>query len=334
MQLEAPKRCWKNKDTAKTLKCKFRSTVTLKNLKNETQKQAKFQLHVSQKLLRRRFIAISIPKLSVNFLLVVEHFLPVQNADNSKNVKGRPPHAHPLTIERVRDALCALLVSTCGTLAHKTEVRRIWTPSSYQFVLVFLNFKIGDEMVKNWWSKSFEMEVWRWIFFSSFFSLVEIFFSLFPCRQDFKENSFEQLCINYANETLQFYFNQHVFNLEQQEYAKEKITWSQIEFADNQPVLDLIAKKPVRSQFFLASHSALYWSIRDPDQRFLFIKGMHDIQCTAQGCRRRCPFNSKEMKKNELVWEWVSRCVNLSWLFAISLSNVLITRISPRGFGK
>ncbi|OQV25063.1 Unconventional myosin-XV [Hypsibius exemplaris] len=63
--------------------------------------------------------------------------------------------------------------------------------------------------------------------------------------EDFKENSFEQLCINYANETLQFYFNQHVFNLEQQEYAKEKITWSQIEFVDNQPVLDLIAKKPV-----------------------------------------------------------------------------------------
>lgn len=63
--------------------------------------------------------------------------------------------------------------------------------------------------------------------------------------QDFKENSFEQLCINYANETLQFCFNQHIFKLEQQEYAKEKIVWQQIEFADNQLVLDLIAKKPV-----------------------------------------------------------------------------------------
>ena len=47
------------------------------------------------------------------------------------------------------------------------------------------------------------------------------------CQQ---ENSFEQLCINYANEKLQFYFNKHIFKLEQQEYAKEKIDWQNIEF--------------------------------------------------------------------------------------------------------
>nr|XP_042898448.1 unconventional myosin-XV-like [Parasteatoda tepidariorum] len=63
--------------------------------------------------------------------------------------------------------------------------------------------------------------------------------------EDFKENSFEQLCINYANETLQYYFNKHVFKLEQQEYAKERIEWQPINYQDNQPVLNLIAKKPV-----------------------------------------------------------------------------------------
>ena len=38
------------------------------------------------------------------------------------------------------------------------------------------------------------------------------------------------MCINYANENLQFYFNKHVFKLEQQEYAKEKIEWQPIHF--------------------------------------------------------------------------------------------------------
>ncbi|XP_065213017.1 unconventional myosin-XV isoform X2 [Planococcus citri] len=63
--------------------------------------------------------------------------------------------------------------------------------------------------------------------------------------EDFKENSFEQLCINYANENLQFYFNKHVFKLEQQEYAKEKIQWQNITFNDNLPVIHLLSKKPV-----------------------------------------------------------------------------------------
>ncbi|XP_048509561.1 uncharacterized protein LOC105693576 isoform X2 [Athalia rosae] len=63
--------------------------------------------------------------------------------------------------------------------------------------------------------------------------------------ENFSENSFEQLCINYANENLHFYFNKHIFKLEQQEYAKEKIDWTTINYTDNLPVINLIAKKPV-----------------------------------------------------------------------------------------
>ncbi|KAK1416550.1 hypothetical protein QVD17_32341 [Tagetes erecta] len=62
--------------------------------------------------------------------------------------------------------------------------------------------------------------------------------------ESFKNNSFEQFCINFTNEKLQQHFNQHVFKAEQEEYKKEAINWSYIEFVDNKDALDLIEKKP------------------------------------------------------------------------------------------
>uniref|UniRef100_A0A1B0EZN2 Uncharacterized protein n=1 Tax=Phlebotomus papatasi TaxID=29031 RepID=A0A1B0EZN2_PHLPP len=58
------------------------------------------------------------------------------------------------------------------------------------------------------------------------------------------QNSFEQLCINYANEHLQYYFNLHVFKYEQNEYKREGIKWRDIEFMDNSGCLHLFESKP------------------------------------------------------------------------------------------
>uniref|UniRef100_A0A7N8WV82 Myosin IXA n=1 Tax=Mastacembelus armatus TaxID=205130 RepID=A0A7N8WV82_9TELE len=62
--------------------------------------------------------------------------------------------------------------------------------------------------------------------------------------EDYENNSFEQFCINFANERLQHYFNQHTFKLEQEEYRAEGISWRNIDYIDNTGCINLISKKP------------------------------------------------------------------------------------------
>ncbi|CEG46908.1 myosinlike protein [Plasmopara halstedii] len=58
--------------------------------------------------------------------------------------------------------------------------------------------------------------------------------------ESFEHNSFEQFCINFANEKLQQKFTLDVFKTVQEEYQQEGVGWEFVKYQDNQDMLDLL----------------------------------------------------------------------------------------------
>ncbi|EPQ15930.1 Myosin-VIIb [Myotis brandtii] len=107
--------------------------------------------------------------------------------------------------------------------------------------------------------------------------------------ENFQNNSFEQLCINFANEHLQQFFVQHVFTLEQEEYRSEGVTWDFVGYTDNRPTLDLLALKPMSIISLLDEESRLPQgtdatmlqklnSVHANNKAFLQPKNIHDAR--------------------------------------------------------
>ncbi|XP_047451956.1 unconventional myosin-Va-like isoform X2 [Mugil cephalus] len=142
---------------------------------------------------------------------------------------------------------CELMGVPCDEMAHWLCHRKLKTTTeTYVKSVSKANAVYGrDALAKHIYARLFSWVVGRInsalksaLKQHSFIGVLDIY-----GFETFDVNSFEQFCINYANEKLQQQFNLHVFKLEQEEYMKEEIPWSLIDFYDNQPCINLIEAK-------------------------------------------------------------------------------------------
>merc|ERR1719189_1883156 len=61
----------------------------------------------------------------------------------------------------------------------------------------------------------------------------------------FDYNGFEQISINFVNEKLQQFFNNHMFVVEQEEYVKEGIDWAMVDFGMDLAAAIIMFEKPM-----------------------------------------------------------------------------------------
>lgn len=76
--------------------------------------------------------------------------------------------------------------------------------------------------------------------------------------EKFERNSFEQMCINVANEQLQYFFIEHVFLLEEEEYRREGVASLGVQFRDNKALLVSVCA----SSSLPYSHLSLFFLLR------------------------------------------------------------------------
>lgn len=141
-------------------------------------------------------------------------------------------------LEALSNALCLCAIEARGEVFHKnltvsqaTKAVEALIKATYDALFTHIVKKINDSIAAKHTADQPLQSLSR-------IGVLDIF-----GFESFAVNSFEQLCINYCNEALQQQFNRFVFKLEQEEYNREGIEWSFIEFPDNQDILDLIEKK-------------------------------------------------------------------------------------------
>ncbi|XP_039203056.1 unconventional myosin-VIIb isoform X1 [Crotalus tigris] len=119
-------------------------------------------------------------------------------------------------------------VSTPLSVTQAADVRDAFVKGIYGFLFIWIVNKINDAICNTPDEKNMCKSI----------GLLDIF-----GFENFNTNSFEQFCINFANEHLQQFFVLHIFKLEQEEYLAEQISWNHIDFKDNFAALEVIVLK-------------------------------------------------------------------------------------------
>ncbi|MFT7816534.1 unconventional myosin-Va isoform X3 [Arapaima gigas] len=174
-------------------------------------------------------------------LAAILHLGNVEVKDRDSDSSSIPPNNSHLTV------FCDLMGVTYQDMSHWLCHKKIKTTSETYIKPIP---KLQAVNARDALSKHIYAKLFNWIVGHvnealhstvkqhSFIGVLDIY-----GFETFEINSFEQFCINYANEKLQQQFNMHVFKLEQEEYMKEQIPWTLIDFYDNQPCINLIEAK-------------------------------------------------------------------------------------------
>lgn len=149
--------------------------------------------------------------------------------------------AAALTKRRLRTSSETLVVGM--DVAQAANTRNALVMECYRLLFEWLVGRINARIRRPAAAKKSSMQ---------FIGLLDIF-----GFEDMAVNSFEQLCINYANEALQHQFNQYVFAEEQKLYQEEAIAWAFVDFPNNIACLELFEKKPI-GLFSLSDQECLF----------------------------------------------------------------------------